>query len=89
MYAIRGIFFHPGPMNFPNYTTISYKKTYEVIFIIRAAKMCCIAFVFYGETFVYHNCGQTVLCGGKSAFIRTSVDKLVSAVIYDLFPSHI
>ena len=27
------------------------------LFIIHAAKMCCIAFVFYGKTFVYQNCG--------------------------------
>ena len=57
------------------------------LFIIQAAKTCCIAFVFYGKTFVYQNCGETVLCRGKSAFIRTSVDKRVSAVIYDLFLS--
>ena len=34
--------------------------------------MCCIAFVFYGETFVFEHCSETVLCRGKSVFIRTS-----------------
>jgi len=47
---------------------------------LHAAKTCCIAFVFYGETFVYQNCG-------KSAFICTSVDKRFSAAIYNLFLS--
>ena len=28
---------------------------------------------------------KTVLCRGKSVFIHTSADKLVSAVIYNLF----
>ena len=51
--------------------------------------MCRIAFVFYGQTFVYQNCGKTVLCRGKSVFIRTSADKHVSAVIYNLFLSPI
>ena len=49
--------------------------------------MYCIAFVFYGKTFVYQNSGKTVLCCGKSVFIRTSANKLVSAVIYNLFLS--
>jgi len=50
------------------------------VFIILAAKTCCIAFVFYGETFVYQNCGE-------SDFICTSVHKCVSAAIYNLFLS--
>ena len=57
------------------------------LFIIRAAKTCCIASVFYGETFVYQNCGETALCVGESVFIRTSADKLVRAAIYNLFHS--
>ena len=57
------------------------------VFIIHAAKTCCIVFVFYGETFVYQNCGETVLCRGKRVFIRTSADKRVCAVIYNLFLS--
>ena len=42
---------------------------------------------FYGETFVYQNCGKTVFCRGKSVFIRTSADKRASAVTYNLFLS--
>ena len=58
-----------------------------MIFIIHAVKTCCITFVFYDKTFVYHNCGETVLFHGESAFICTSANKLVSAVIYNLFLS--
>ena len=50
------------------------------LFIIHAAKTCCIAFVFYGETFVHQNSGESV-------FVRTSADKRVSAVIYNSFLS--
>jgi len=53
-------------------------------FIIHAAKMYCIAFVFYGKTFVYQNCGETVFCRGKSVFIRTNAGKRVSVVIYNV-----
>ena len=47
--------------------------------------MCCIAFVFYSKTFIYQNCGKTVLCHGESVFICTSASKHVSAVIYNSF----
>ena len=56
--------------------------TINHFFIIHAAKTCCIAFVFYGETFVYQNCGENVLWSSESVFICTSADKRVSAVIY-------
>ena len=59
----------------------------KTIFIIHSAKTCCVAFVFCGETFVYQNCGKTVLCRGESAFSRTSVNKCVSAAIYNSFLS--
>ena len=63
----------------------TYYKMYSIYCILHAAKTCCIAFVFYGETFVYQNCGKTVLCRGESVFIRTSANKCVSAVIYNSF----
>ena len=59
---------------------IDLHHKWQRIFIIYAAKTCCIAFVFHGETLVYQNCGESV-------FIRTSANKRVSAVIYNLFIS--
>ena len=65
------------------YAPLIFRKAKKMmIFIIHPAKTRCIAFVFYGETFVYQNCGETVLYRGESVFIRTGADKRVSAIIY-------
>ena len=56
----------------------------KVVNLMRLFIIYCIAFVFYGETFVYLNGDKTVLCRGESVFICTSADKRVSAVIYKI-----
>ena len=59
----------------------------NIIFIILSCSknVLYITFVFYGEIFIYQNCGETVLRRGESGFIRiTSVDKRISVATRSL-----
>ena len=55
-----------------------------MFFFNTCSETYCVAFVFYGETFIYQN---SILFRGESVFIRTSANIRVSIVIYNSFLS--